>query len=219
MSPVRRVPVTGFAERQPLVRFRRPVPQHEETIEFAISLTDDSSWVGYLYETRLLADLFAEAWARDEIVSVSRAAVDSGGYDVVVQREETERFVQVKQVTSTSSTSKIHVHVLLEKRPSGCVVVVRHGPSGARCAERGLEFAVFGGPAGTPLDLRGFSPAAKARSGHLPEDQKLKKNTVLVPLARLTWLSVDELYDFLFDDQFILPADRLGRKGRKRVPH
>lgn len=183
-----------------------------------ISLTGDSSWVGYVYETRLLADLFAVAWARDEIVSVSRAAVDSGGYDVVLQREGTERFVQVKQVTSTSSTSKINVHVLLEKPPSGCVVVVRHGPPGARgAAERGLEFAVFGGPAGKPLDLRGFPPASKARSGHLPEDQKHKKNTVLVPLASLTWLSVDELYDFLFDAQFILPADRLGPKGRKRV--
>ena len=188
-------------------------------VDLPISLTDDSSWIGYLYETRLLADLLTVAWTRDEIVSISKATVDSGGYDVVVQRGDTERFVQVKQVTSTSSTSRIQVHVLLEKRPSGCVVVVRHGPPGDPAADRRLDFAVFGSPAGSPVDLRGFSRASKARSGHLPEDQKQRKNTVVVPLARLTWLSVDELYDFLFDPQFILPADQLGAKGRKRVRH
>lgn len=192
-----------------------PGVQHEETNALPISLTGDSSWIGYIYETRMLGELFAVAWARDEIVSVSRAAVDSGGYDVVIQRESAERFVQVKQVTSTSSTSKVHVQVLLEKRPSGCVVVVRHGPPGAGAGDGGLEYAVFGGPAGKPVDLGDFPPARKARSGLLPDDQRHRRNTVLVPLTTLTWLSIDELYDFLFDPLFVLPADRQGAKGRK----
>jgi hypothetical protein len=72
-----------------------------------------------LVEHWFLAELLCHMWFdRERVVEVSKAEVDSWGYDVVLAVEDTARYVQLK------TSVPCDVHERLASREGGCIVAV-----------------------------------------------------------------------------------------------
>lgn len=99
-----------------------------------------------MIEHAFLSDLMQEIWfSRGEVVEVSKAEVDAWGYDVVLSVGDITRHAQLK---SPKNGSKLDVHALLGKKPSGCVVWVIAQEEANRLK---FTYRYFGGKPGAAL--------------------------------------------------------------------
>ncbi len=84
-----------------------------------------------MVEHLFLGELLRHMWyERDQTVEVSKAQVDSEGYDVVLAAGTTTRYVQLK----TSTPAKVNERLAL--REGGCVVATLLDPDASRVRYR-----------------------------------------------------------------------------------
>ncbi len=90
----------------------------------------ESSFREKLIEHMFVAELLKHSWCRRRrqldltLMEVSRAEVDRGGYDLIVEHGGILRHVQLKGSTVGAKTSRQDIQVALEGKPSACVVWV-----------------------------------------------------------------------------------------------
>lgn len=101
---------------------------------------DFAAWLRYISTTQsrsvenviehlFLAEILRECWfRRRQPVAVSRAEVDSDGYDVVLESLGQIRYIQLKASIKGGKTSKQTINAKLENRPGGCIVWVNYEP-------------------------------------------------------------------------------------------
>jgi hypothetical protein len=76
-----------------------------------------------ILEHFFVGEVLKRLWQRRVFdVEILRSEFDAGGYDLVVNRGEIVRHIQLKSRLTTSSTREVSVGVRLADRPSGCVI-------------------------------------------------------------------------------------------------
>ncbi|RYG85409.1 MAG: hypothetical protein EON58_23040 [Alphaproteobacteria bacterium] len=107
-------------------------------------------------EHLFIGELLKASWKSGRYIEVSRPEADRSGYDVILERGDVIRHVQLKTRKSDGEARKQNVHTLLGEKASGCVVVIlfddelRLGP-----------FLYFGSAPGDPLPAMTAMPVAK----------------------------------------------------------
>jgi hypothetical protein len=142
-------------------------------------------------EHRLLADLLGLAWARSEILEVSKSEIDSFGYDMVLSVGLVTRHVQVKASVLGGRTAKQTINQALEVKQSGCIVwvVCRETPTGLVAD----HYLYFGGEPTQPL------PSLGNKVGMNPRGKTPRPGTREVAKGRFEQIpNAEALFDRLF---------------------
>lgn len=105
-----------------------------------------SAYRANLLEQLFVVELIQACWTRElPPVEFARPFVDFRGYDLVASCGGVTRHIQLK-----ATEGKITVHRALAETPSGCCVLLKPSPIGARIE---LNYRYFGEEPGQPLRL------------------------------------------------------------------
>jgi hypothetical protein len=104
---------------------------------------------------------------------VLRAEVDSGGYEIAIECNETLRHIQLNASTRHGKAARPNVNVKLADKPSGCVVWIKFDPETMTLG----PFLWFGGAPGErlpTLPLKIGRRSAPNRRGVKPERASIR---------------------------------------------
>ena len=159
----------------------------------------ESSYREKLIEHLFVAELLKHSWmrAREEgadLIELSRADVDRGGYDLIAEAGGCLRHIQIKGSVRGAKTARQKVHVALGDKPSGCVVWVYLDDEAWELG----PFLYFGGEPGAPMPPLG-EKVARHTKGDATGEKKERPNIREVNKGQFRQLdSVEELWATLF---------------------
>jgi hypothetical protein len=163
---------------------------------------EHSSYREKLIEHLFIGELLKLSWLHEGCtVEIAKPEVDNAGYDIIAEANKVVRHVQLKSSHKESSTASQKLHIKLAEKPSGCVVWVVFDES---TLELG-PFYVFGGRAGEPITGLENLKTAKHTKGNKDGHKAERPNIKVLNKGQFTVLaSVEQVYDFLFKENFIL---------------
>ena len=156
----------------------------------------ESSFREKLLEHVFLSELLQVAWLRRgrKTVEVLKPEVDNAGYDLVLECQNTCRYVQLKSSAQGSKTKQTNVNVKLIEKPKGCVIWLWFDDN----AENRIVLRyLFLEAEREGWSIRECRPAKRTTpnaQGFKPE----RRNTRVVEKTHFTELNVVELFDKLF---------------------
>lgn len=79
-----------------------------------------------LIEHLFIADILKHAWLTKgyDSYEISRPEVDFGGYDLIIEKSNKIRHIQLKTRVQGATTGSYNIAVALTKKPLGCVIVI-----------------------------------------------------------------------------------------------
>lgn len=104
-----------------------------------------------LIEHLFIAAILKHAWKTKcyDSYQISRPEVDFGGYDLIIEKGNQIRHIQLKARTRNAKTKHYNISLALTKKPLGCVVVIEF--------DQNLDLTYhFFGFTDRPLNLDGF---------------------------------------------------------------
>jgi hypothetical protein len=135
-------------------------------------------------------------WIRGEWrLEVLKPQVDDGGYDLVLEANGVVRHVQMKSSFQGSTIRQTDVNMLLQNKPSGCVVFVWFDKATLDLG----SFAFFGGPPGERLpDISGMRVGRHGKGN--AQGVKAERPMIrTIPLSRFEKVAdIDRLVGRLF---------------------
>lgn len=147
----------------------------------------------HLFVGELLRCLWRRG-ARD--IEVLRCEVDSGGYDVVLEKNSVMRHIQFKASHHLARTAQVGINVNLMRRPSGCIIWIQFDPETMQLG----PFLWFGGDPGLPLPPLGDRVGRHSR-GDSTGTKSDRPNIRLLRRSEFTTLqTIDDVADRLFGD-------------------
>ena len=158
---------------------------------------DHSSLRESILEHAFLGNLCRELWRRRHYaVEVLRAEVDRAGYDIVVIDDSVARYIQLKSLSTGSTTRSWSVSNLLAQKPGGCVIVI--------CVDRYTldveEYLFLGGAPGEPLPDISKAQQSKRVTFDSKGKRPVRKNHRDVSKSRFERVpNMQELAERLFD--------------------
>ena len=159
----------------------------------------ESSFREKLIEHLFVGELLKYSWhkaqrARVPLIELSRADVDRGGYDLIVEFGGCLRHVQLKGSVRGSTVAEQKVHVALADKPSACVIWVFFDEN-----EWDLgPFLYFWGQPGAPIPPLG-EKVARHSKGDAKGIKKERPNVKRINKGRFRTLqTVEELWEVLF---------------------
>ena len=157
---------------------------------------DHSSLRESILEHAFLGALGRELWARGHYsVEVLRAEVDRSGYDVVITVDDLMRYIQLKSLSTGSTTREWSVSELLAQRPGGCVIVVVVD----RYTLNIEQYLFFGGNPGQRLPDISEAKQAKRVTFDAAGTRPVRSNHRVVPKRRFEPVpDMNSLVDRLF---------------------
>lgn len=106
-----------------------------------------SSYRERIIEHIFLGECLRQAWIQGiRDISDLKADVDNGGYDLVLERGNITRHIQLKSSFNGSMTSNVPVNGLLGDRPSGCIIWIQFDQNTMQLG----PYYFFGNPPGQP---------------------------------------------------------------------
>lgn len=154
-----------------------------------------SSYREKLVEHLLIGELLKCSW-KDESFSleVSKPEVDRRGYDLILEKGNVVRHVQLKTSKIGARASKQNLHVALAEKASGCVIWIYFNDA----AELG-PFYFFGSKAGEPLPSLDDMRVAKHTKANSEGVKSERPDIRIVNKGQFHRLeTVQELYEHLF---------------------
>ena len=167
------------------------------------ALAERSSYVENVLRHAFLAELSYLVWANDpfDSLKISNAEVDDCGYDVVLERGNVVRHIQLKQAHDEKIPNKFSVRVSFATLPGSCLVVISH----ALADLRPTSYGFYGGG---PTDEMPYievhrttkSPGRRKATG----ERVLRLRYRDVPFGRFKrGLTAKELLDELFPPSYV----------------
>jgi hypothetical protein len=94
------------------------------------ALFTNSSLREKILEHQFVGELLRVLWCKGmRQVELLKAEVDAGGYDLVLECNGVTRHVQLKSSYRGAKTSRVNIHVGLQRRDSGCVIWIMFDPA------------------------------------------------------------------------------------------
>jgi hypothetical protein len=156
-----------------------------------------SSYIAKMVEHLFITDILKEAWLRDHQIEILRAEIDNSGYDLVLECSGCIRHVQLKCSHQGSKTKSQKVNTELSKKPSGCVIWIKHN-IGKQKKEIILKYKYFGDNSCGELPSLDNYKTAKKTTKDKGGIKKQRKNIKVVPESEFKHKSTIELINILF---------------------
>ena len=101
----------------------------EPAVRAASSHSTESSLREKIIEHLFLGDLLRCLWRRGvRDIEILRTEVDRDGYDLVLEANGVIRHIQLKASHRLAKTAELDIQVILERKPSACVMWIRFDP-------------------------------------------------------------------------------------------
>lgn len=157
---------------------------------------EESSYREQLLEHLFVGELLKHSWLQDSCaLEIAKPEVDRAGYDIIAERNDVIRHIQLKTTYIGSTTQSQKVHLALGDKPSGCIVVILFNQATLRLG----PFLFFGSDAGLPLpplDNYRVAKHAKANSEGVKAERRNHRVLRMSAFARIE--SLEDLYFRLF---------------------
>ncbi|WP_432219641.1 hypothetical protein ACREYJ_13685 [Pseudomonas kribbensis] len=157
-----------------------------------------SSYREKLIEHLLVGELLKLSWKnKDFSLEISKPEVDRSGYDIIAEANGIIRHIQLKATFTGSATASHKIHISLEKKPSGCVVLIYFDND---TLELG-PFYYFGAGPGQPLPSLVGLKTAKHTKGDAAGIKLERPNIRILSKGNFVKLkTINELYSQLFEN-------------------
>lgn len=159
------------------------------------ALFTNSSLREKILEHQFVGELLRVLWCKGmREVELLKAEVDAGGYDLVLECNGVTRHVQLKSSYRGAKTSRVNIHVGLQRRDSGCVVWIMFDPTSMQIG----PFLWLGNPPGQPTPEFG-DRIGRHSKGNQHGHKAARPNIRIVSKAEFIELAtMQELADALF---------------------
>jgi hypothetical protein len=156
-----------------------------------------SSYREKLIEHLFIGELLKISWLFGECsLEIAKPEVDSRGYDVIIERGNVVRHIQLKTSHRQAVAVGQKVHIGLSEKPSGCVVWIQFDEINLSLG----PFLFFGGSSGAPLpDIRSLKVGKHVKAN--AEGIKAERpNIRVVPKSLFKRIeTVEEIFKVLFE--------------------
>ena len=179
------------------------VVENSETLKPDKALFTNSSLREKILEHQFVGELLRVLWCKGlRDVELLKAEVDAGGYDLVLECNGATRHVQLKSSYRGAKTSRVNIHVGLQRRHSGCVIWIMFDPATMRIG----PFLWLGNPPDQPTP--GFGERVGRHSkGDQHGRKALRPNIRVVSRSEFTILAtMEDLAGALFEPALIILA-------------
>jgi hypothetical protein len=166
------------------------------------ALAERSSYVENVLRHAFLAELSCLVWENDpfDSLKISNGEVDDSGYDVVLERGNVVRHIQLKQAHEEKVPKKFSVRVSFATLPGSCMVVISH----ALTDLRPKSYSFYGSNPTEPMPyIEAHRTTKSSGRRNADGDRVLRINYRDIPFGRFKrGLSAGELLDELFPEAY-----------------
>ena len=164
------------------------------------AITKNSSFVENMMEHVFISEILQEAWIkRKEKIDILRAEVDDSGYDIIISKGNTTRYIQLKTSIVGGKRRKQKLNINLVDKLNGCIVwMIRDIDERERFK---LKYLYFGSPVGCKFPDISIYKIGKYGKGNA-HGVKLERPAIReIPKSAFKEINTtSSLYDKLFNE-------------------
>lgn len=173
---------------------------------------EESSYREKLIEHLFIGELLKISWLDKSLLEIAKPDVDSKGYDLIAEKDDVVRHIQLKSSFVNSKTSIQKIHVALSKKASGCVVWIFFDQESLNIK----YFGYLGEKAGDRLIISAKWKTAKHAKGNAQGEKKNRENIRVIPKGDFLKIEkVSDIYDLLFNNKSKVQGKLFSQKNHR----